>query len=458
VEESPGVVLSPDGTKAARVVVTTTRTLVTRSVQLRTNNVWTTVHTESLTRYLGLESLSGIISGFCGNDAFLVEIDFNTPFATGAGEGDPSVLVVRADSLPGSPSVTAIPGVRPRWSPQGSHVALTSFEEGAWYLFQSVSIAPWSAWQIGSTSTGWAVDPELYIGLTRVLRWSPDGTAVAVEFRHSGDDAPLGTIVLGIAPGSTPGPLIDGKPNGWVDPGLLQVVRACGAMVVDTTGAPTFHDGATSLLTWWDDACLALHPTGVISGVVTDEATGDPLPDVRVRLFEGTTNTRTTVTDGNGHYAIAIPDPQADYRLRFADRTGVHRPEYNDDSTAFRQAPTLTVTPGATTTADAALTLDPLHAAIGGVVTDATTAAPLAGITVIAYRNAIPARGGVTDASGRFTLGGLDPTGAWSLRYRDPNGNYLGAYWNGAASLTTADSFTVSAATTTIRDTTITLR
>ena len=201
---------------------------------------------------------------------------------------------------------------------------------------------------------------------------------------------------------------------------------------------------------------VTVTPTaGAIAGTVTAEGSGTPLAGVQVLVWSGTTKVAKVTTAADGTYTVPDLAPGTQYRLRYRDLAGDHLTEYNDDATRFADAPGLTVTSGATTTADAALTPYAATAAITGVVDHRDTGLPLQDITITVWRDDVAVAGTVTDTFGSFRIDGLDPTGTWKLRYRDATGTLQSEYWLDQGNLTNATPIPLTASTLTTLDATL---
>ena len=199
---------------------------------------------------------------------------------------------------------------------------------------------------------------------------------------------------------------------------------------------------------------LAFTPTtGSISGTVTPETGGTPLAGMNVRLYDGTTGIATATTDAAGQYTLTGLTDAGAYRLRFHDPIfGQYASEYNGGGTKFNLAPTVPVTAGATTTIDAALAgaIHPDWSLTGTVTAETGGGAPLAGMTITVYQNDIAIKGTVTNASGNYTITGLDSTGTWKIRFRDSTGTHTREFWNNQTALSrgNAVAYTPGAPTT----------
>lgn len=194
-------------------------------------------------------------------------------------------------------------------------------------------------------------------------------------------------------------------------------------------------------------AAEATSSAGAITGTVVRSDTGAPLEGIAVSAhsqdFLGPQG--NAVTDAMGNY-IVVGLPAGEYIVEFggawyADHIFVH--EYWGGS--YESAgPLVSVTEGATTTGiDASLEVG---GTISGVVTDAATGLPLAGVTVGIDRSS----GGLptTAADGRYTLVGLPP-GDYRVRFdlwspEPPYGSvYLTEYWDDAHDYGTATRVSV---------------
>ena len=188
---------------------------------------------------------------------------------------------------------------------------------------------------------------------------------------------------------------------------------------------------------------------GAISGRVTDAATTNPLPSVRVRVINADgVQVGTAITDASGRFTVVVAD--GGYHVYY-DGAGYAPQAYNLQRSALTAA-TVTVAGAAVTGVDAALTT--AHY-VSGIVSDAS-GIPLQGVGVDAYINTDgPAHGccflvaGTTTASdGSYNIG-LAAGATYKLRFAA--NTPLEQWWNGrpnpgnnvVTGWTTADSFTV---------------
>lgn len=165
-----------------------------------------------------------------------------------------------------------------------------------------------------------------------------------------------------------------------------------------------------------DFALSSSTTTGVISGKVIDDATAAGIGDVLVVISLVTDTLRTSETfvsvaqtADDGTYTSG-PLPPDDYRVQFLTlfsdvvTTTRYLSEYFDNAATFADSDQVTVTAGASVTADAGLALG---ARISGAVAGGE-AAPLAQVPVVARDGDGVMRGiAVTDAAGAYTIYGL---------------------------------------------------
>lgn len=201
------------------------------------------------------------------------------------------------------------------------------------------------------------------------------------------------------------------------------------------------------------DAQLA--PLGKVTGLVTD-ADNQPLSQIQVALYQSIdgmwspTNFAAT-TDETGRYQIEAIDAGS-YRLGFSDTRvpAEYATEFYDDS-SLETATDITVRNGVTMTVDAQLVV---KGRIIGLITD-LNGQPLADIQAAAnYRLPDSEQWEIasyfnTDATGRFTLGGLDER-AYRVCFYDVSGEYRYSHecYEDAPSIQRANDLTVTAGTT----------
>ncbi|MCP3964250.1 MAG: hypothetical protein GY719_40995 [bacterium] len=204
-------------------------------------------------------------------------------------------------------------------------------------------------------------------------------------------------------------------------PGSDQNLIACGENADGLQAAVTFFATAgveyfIRVAGWADSAgpfTLNTGPRGGISGRVTDAATGEPLPFVRLRAtgahaYYG----RSGTTDVSGHYTISGLDPGI-YNLHVEDSFG-HVAELFDDL----PCPGGACEPSAGTPVGVSLGLITggvdfeldLGGTIAGTVSDALTGEPIRYADVVATDLLGAARWyGDTDSDGAYLVQGLPP-------------------------------------------------
>lgn len=190
------------------------------------------------------------------------------------------------------------------------------------------------------------------------------------------------------------------------------------------------------------DIDAALTPGGQIAGMVTDLSTGAGVSGVHVTVYDSSgTPVSWGTTDGAGRYSV-LGLPAGIYRVGFAPSSaGNYLPQYSDGETSLDAADSVTVAAGQMVGGiDAALQ----HGGqISGTVTDASTRAPLQGITVTLYDSGGSSEGSVqTDANGSYTFNGLS-AGTYQVGFESDDQAYLPQFANGEASLDQADPITV---------------
>ena len=87
----------------------------------------------------------------------------------------------------------------------------------------------------------------------------------------------------------------------------------CGAPIDVTTG------GTTANVDW------AMSRGGQISGNITANGTGAPIPGVVVMVSDGATFEEDAVTDGAGHYDTAAALPPGEYFVHLRRRSWIPR-------------------------------------------------------------------------------------------------------------------------------------
>jgi hypothetical protein len=197
--------------------------------------------------------------------------------------------------------------------------------------------------------------------------------------------------------------------------------------------------------------------TGRVTGTVTDAATQAGIEGVEVcaRLRSERFGGHCAHTGANGEYTITEV-PAGSYIVEFLvpfQSDLDYAPQYYDGKASQAEAEEVTVTAGETTGGvDAAMRPG---GKLTGVVTDAVTHDPIAGIEACAFRPLVvedpPSRCGATNADGEYTI---DPLvgGEYVVVFRAPsNGplDYAPQYYNDQASSEQANEVLVTAGETT---------
>ena len=202
-------------------------------------------------------------------------------------------------------------------------------------------------------------------------------------------------------------------------PPTFTAINVSAANFTPTQVAVTITAGATVT----QNVALAPQAVSTLSGTVTDANTNMPIQGATVQAdypvqyanlntgavvssvtLPPTPGPRTAQTDALGHYSLTVPPGTFPIYL---------------SATGYQQATkTATVTPGEAQTQDVALT-PRAYGSISGMVTDAQTDAPIAGVTIIPdYARDANTTGATilpspspwsTDAAGAFTLTQLQP-------------------------------------------------
>jgi Carboxypeptidase regulatory-like domain len=193
----------------------------------------------------------------------------------------------------------------------------------------------------------------------------------------------------------------------------------------------------------------AFAPSGELTGTVRDASTHAALPGVAVTVYDAAGNfVQSTRTDESGAYRLNGLATGA-YRVEFdASSLGNYLPQFYNGKASLDSADAVNVVAGQTLSGiDAGLEAG---GQVSGTVTAASTHLPVEGVnvSVFAAGSRRPVGSRVTDASGKYTVSGL-ATGSYKVGFSAPSLNYLPQFYNGRASLQSADEVSVTAGNTT---------
>jgi hypothetical protein len=185
-----------------------------------------------------------------------------------------------------------------------------------------------------------------------------------------------------------------------------------------------------------DPVDLALERYARVSGTVTDDATGAPIPGVFVGLASDDTGWSIGgPTDENGEYS-ARALPGTGYTLR--SQSTEYADEYFDDVIDEASATVMTLTDAEQRTADAGL--NP-----GGLILGTVTDAAATSLELIEVRVFTPGSLSVatsTAADGSYRIGGLE-SGNYTIRFTDPGGVFATEFYDDQPSDSTAEAVVV---------------
>ncbi len=198
------------------------------------------------------------------------------------------------------------------------------------------------------------------------------------------------------------------------------------------------------------DAAMAVG--GVVSGSVTDAASGDPIEGVQVCPQLGSLEEPTGCdnTDADGKYSIsglATGSYKIGFTPGFGDQT--HARQYYDGKATLAAANAVAVTQGG-----AVGGIDAELVELGGIagkVTAASGGAPLAGIEVCASSSGIESSDSgcdLTDVSGDYAIPGLQENSSYRVEFKG-GPDHVTEYYDGKSSNFNATPVAVVNATTT---------
>jgi hypothetical protein len=170
---------------------------------------------------------------------------------------------------------------------------------------------------------------------------------------------------------------------------------------------------------------------GRLSGKVTSEYNGAPLPDVNIMALDAAGVGRYGgTTDAEGNF-LSDPLPAGAYRIRYYPEgsgfTAEHILEWYKDQPTQSTADYVQVQEGLTTGGlDAALTRGGI---ISGVVTDVDTGLPIENLEVQAYISGYDTRYSYTDSTGAYAIKGL-PAGSARVTFYTHGTPYIPERYN----------------------------
>lgn len=288
---------------------------------------------------------------------------------------------------------------------------------------------------------------------------TPDDAVVIVVSEgemHTGIDAvlaPAVAITASVTAADTGEPLGDAclsaytaasftwTASGCSDSGGIATIRGLtdGVDYLVDVQPPDGYLGQWLFNAGFDDATAITAPAAVdvtlqrgarVHGLVTD-LWGDPVDDVRVRLFDADEFEfiDSDFTDEDGTWSVVIPpsDFKVEFRSDFGIQWAIGRTSF-DTATVF-----------ATDSEDAVYIEDVLAARpdeelgnVSGMVTDVRTGLPLEGICATASPTDDPWGDGghaCTDETGTYVMD--VPAGVYKFAFSDPTGDYAGTYFGG---------------------------
>jgi protocatechuate 3,4-dioxygenase beta subunit len=180
---------------------------------------------------------------------------------------------------------------------------------------------------------------------------------------------------------------------------------------------------------------IALGPGGTISGTITDENTGHPLPGICVTAHATFYDWSSAHAHANVSGSYSLDGLYAgQYKVHFEDCHNLaYAPEWYDDEGGFDSAHLVTVAAKEKTAVDAALAFG---GTISGTVTHDSTGLPAEGIYVEVFDTLYDRFGhDLTDDSGRYRVGAL-PTGDYKVRF---GGGYVTEWYSDQPDFDSAD-------------------
>lgn len=183
-----------------------------------------------------------------------------------------------------------------------------------------------------------------------------------------------------------------------------------------------------------------------VSGTVTDAVTSIPIAGARVSAYANDAVVAIATTDANGRYRVLLPP--SIYRIVTFDPNGVYATAYAPNAESFDTSTPFVLSAGNAQTVDAQLVR---AGRLAGHISDATTAAGLASITVAAFNGDGTMRGfTTTDAAGVYAL--AVPPGSYRVGAFDTNLVYLRRFAPNDSTFTSGVLLSVIASQTTTVD------
>jgi len=191
-----------------------------------------------------------------------------------------------------------------------------------------------------------------------------------------------------------------------------------GATSFESAAAVTIAASATTTMN------LQLPLAAKLTGIVTDRITLAPIANVRVTAYASDGNVAArAITNADGRYAVAVRP--GGLRVVVDDPAGKYATTYVPDAESFSTEPVVAAAIGQTVTVDATLAIT---SHLSGGVTDATSGAPLAGITAAAYNPDGTTRAfAITDATGAYSI--VVPAGDYRVGVFDAALIYLPRFY-----------------------------
>ena len=189
---------------------------------------------------------------------------------------------------------------------------------------------------------------------------------------------------------------------------------------------------------------------GQITGAAIDSATSAPIAGICVKAYNSSSGVLASAqTNSSGAYTLnSVPAGSAQVGFSSGCGASNYLAQYYNAKPSLASANAITVPAGGTASGINAAML--AGGQITGTVTASATKTALAAICVQAYDSGgVAVASSQTNSSGVYTLSAL-PTGSYQVGFMDCNADtYVTQYYNGTATLASADPIAVTAGTTT---------